>query len=39
MMIPTRVVLAVQESDYIEPLLRYVHSSEYGDKIEDRCFY
>ncbi|WP_438347424.1 hypothetical protein ACP8HI_17200 [Paenibacillus sp. FA6] len=38
MMIPARVVLAVQESDYIEPLLRYVHSSEYGDKMRIVAF-
>jgi len=38
MMIAARVVLAVQESDYIEPLLRFVHSSEYGEKLRIIAF-
>ncbi len=37
-MIPARVVFAVQESEYIEPLLRYVHSSEYGEKMRVIAF-
>ncbi|MHA0857205.1 P-loop NTPase family protein [Paenibacillus sp. CMAA1364] len=37
-MIPIRVVLAVQECDYIELLLRYVHSSEYADKLTINSF-
>ncbi|OAB48375.1 AAA family ATPase [Paenibacillus antarcticus] len=37
-MIPVRVVLAVEESEYIEPLLRYVHGSEYGEKMRVIAF-
>ncbi|OAB46165.1 AAA family ATPase [Paenibacillus glacialis] len=37
-MIPAKLVLAVQESEYIEPLLRYVHSSEYGEKLRVIAF-
>src|SRR4051794_15765918 len=40
-MIPARVVLvvlAVQENEYIEPLLCYVHSSEFGQKIRVVAF-
>lgn len=37
-MIPIRVVLAVQESEYLESLLRYVHSSEFGEKMRVIAF-
>ena len=37
-MIPVRVVLAVEESEYIEPLLQYVHGSEYGEKMRVIAF-
>ncbi|AOZ92202.1 AAA family ATPase [Paenibacillus crassostreae] len=32
-MIPTRIVLAVAEKEYIDPLVSYVHNSEYRDKM------
>lgn len=37
-MIPARVVLAVRENEYIEPLLCYVHSSEFGEKMRVVAF-
>ncbi|MCL6601494.1 MAG: hypothetical protein K6T94_01345 [Paenibacillus sp.] len=33
-----RIVLAVRESQYIEPLLHYVHHSEYGDRLHITAF-
>lgn len=37
-MIPARVVLAVRENEYIEPLLGYVQSSEFGQKMRVIAF-
>lgn len=33
MMVPYRVTLAVKEAQYLEGILHYVHSSEFGDKL------
>ena len=33
-----RIVLAVRESQYIEPLLHYLHHSEYGDMLRITAF-
>ncbi|MNR39351.1 hypothetical protein D3C85_1575580 [compost metagenome] len=33
-----RIVLAVQESQYIEPLLHYIHHSEYGGMLRVSAF-
>ncbi|MRN51788.1 hypothetical protein [Paenibacillus monticola] len=33
-----RIVLAVRESQYIEPVLQYVHHSEYGDMLRISAF-
>ena len=33
-----RIVLAVRESQYIEPLLHYVHHSEYGEMLRIMAF-
>ncbi|AIQ45463.1 hypothetical protein R70723_05815 [Paenibacillus sp. FSL R7-0273] len=33
-----RIVLAVRESQYIEPLLHYVHHSDYGDLVRISAF-
>lgn len=32
-MVPYTVVVAVKEPQYLEPLLHYVHASEYGSKL------
>ncbi|OZB96067.1 hypothetical protein [Paenibacillus sp. XY044] len=32
-MVPYRITLAVKEAQYLEGLLHYVHSSEFGDKL------
>lgn len=33
-----RIVLAVRESQYIEPLLHYLHHSEYGEMLRITAF-
>lgn len=33
-----RIVLAVRESQYIEPLLHYVHHSDYGELLRISAF-
>lgn len=38
MMIPVRLVLAVQDSRYVEPLLNYVHGSSYGSALQVTAF-
>ncbi|MGW8823784.1 hypothetical protein ACWGNU_16925 [Paenibacillus lautus] len=38
MMIPARLVLAVQDSRYVEPLLNYVHGSSYGSALQVTAF-
>lgn len=37
-MIPARLVLAVQDSRYVEPLLSYVHGSSYGSALQVTAF-
>lgn len=37
-MIPARLVLAVQDSRYVEPLLNYVHGSSYGTALQVTAF-
>lgn len=37
-MIPVKIVMVVQESEYIEALLHYVHSSDFGDKVQIKAF-
>ncbi|SMF73782.1 Cellulose biosynthesis protein BcsQ [Paenibacillus uliginis N3/975] len=37
-MLPVRVVLAVQDSEYVEPLLQYIHGSEYVKKVQVTAF-
>ncbi len=37
-MIPVKVVLAVGSRDYIEPLLNYVHGSEYARRLRVTAF-
>ncbi|CAM2981835.1 AAA family ATPase [Paenibacillus sediminis] len=37
-MVPIKVVLAVQDDQYIEPFLHYVHSSEYSDRLRISAF-
>ncbi|WDM23279.1 ParA family protein [Paenibacillus polymyxa] len=37
-MIPVKVVLAVEGRDYIEPLLNYVHGSEYARRLRITAF-
>ncbi|WP_342417028.1 ParA family protein [Paenibacillus sp. FSL R10-2782] len=37
-MIPVKVVLAVESRDYIEPLLNYVHGSEYARRLRVTAF-
>ncbi|KOP66770.1 hypothetical protein AMS62_17155 [Bacillus sp. FJAT-18019] len=37
-MIPARLVLAVQDSRYVEPLLNYVHGSSYGSALQVTAF-
>lgn len=35
---PARIVLAVRESQYIEPLLHYLHHSDYGEMLRISAF-
>lgn len=37
-MIPARLVLAVQDSRYVEPLLSYLHGSSYGSVLQVTAF-
>ncbi|MGG4221357.1 AAA family ATPase [Paenibacillus jamilae] len=37
-MVPVKVVLAVEDRDYIEPLLNYVHGSEYARRLRITAF-
>ncbi|HEY2492127.1 MAG TPA: hypothetical protein VGI33_04320 [Paenibacillus sp.] len=37
-MVPVKMVMVVQESEYIEALLHYVHSSDFGDKVQIKAF-
>lgn len=37
-MIPARLVLAVQDSRYVEPLLSYLHGSSYGSALQVTAF-
>ncbi|WP_106766712.1 hypothetical protein [Paenibacillus faecalis] len=37
-MLPLRVVLAVQDSGYVEPLLQYIHGSDYVKKLQVTAF-
>ncbi|MGF7046527.1 cellulose biosynthesis protein BcsQ [Paenibacillus sp. DS2015] len=37
-MVPVKIVMVVQESEYIEALLHYVHSSDFGDKVQIKAF-
>lgn len=37
-MLPVRIVLAVQDSRYVEPLLQYIHGSEYVKKVQVTAF-
>ncbi|QDY86018.1 ParA family protein [Paenibacillus polymyxa] len=37
-MVPVKVVLAVEDRDYIEPLLNYVHGSEYSRRLRITAF-
>lgn len=35
---PVRVILAVQDSSYVEPLLQYIHGSEYVERMQVTAF-
>lgn len=37
-MLPVRIVLAVADSAYVEPLLQYIHGSEYVEKMQVTAF-
>lgn len=37
-MLPVRVVLAVQDSEYVEPLLQFIHGSEYVERVQVTAF-
>ncbi|WP_054956503.1 AAA family ATPase [Paenibacillus dakarensis] len=37
-MLPVRIILAVQDAGYVEPLLHYIHGSEYVNKVQITAF-
>lgn len=37
-MLPVRILLAVQDSGYVEPLLQYIHGSEYAGRVQVTAF-